>query len=60
MTATQLALGDCDPAWEPLSHPSVERRRTPARRPHRDLVDQLLTRTRKRRITDVPLVGEYL
>lgn len=59
MTATQLALGDCDPAWQPLWGDD-ERRYLVTDPRWRDLRQQGLSPVQIARITDVPLVGEYL
>lgn len=65
MTATQLTLGDCDPAWNDLGPGQAARwarprpsRRAPAQPRTRDLRGQRISR--KHRIVDVPVVGDYL
>lgn len=60
MTAGQLTLGDCDPAWNNLLRPSRAPRRAPIQRRSRDLAGQPITYSRKHRIVDVPIVGNWL
>jgi hypothetical protein len=62
MTADQLTLADCDPAWADLTpKPATRRPRVrPSRPATRDLRHQDISRRRLNRIVDVPVVGEWL
>lgn len=56
MTARQLALGDCDPAWQQLA----DQPHAPDGRLRRDLRGQRLGHRTWRRIVTVRTVGEWL
>jgi hypothetical protein len=59
VTGRQLALGDCDPAWEPLW--GDDERLYVAGDPRwRDLRNQGLSPIRIARIVDVKIIGEWL
>ncbi|WP_432137623.1 hypothetical protein [Streptomyces sp. bgisy154] len=61
-TATQLTLADCDPTWAdlPTRHTRPRRPRLLDRPQMRDLHGQRITYSRKRRIADVPVAGNWL
>ncbi|WP_432027423.1 hypothetical protein [Streptomyces sp. 1222.5] len=59
MTGDQLTLGDCDPAWQRLTHRATQRQRDPISRGWHDLRAQL-TKRQFRRMTTVKIIGDYL
>ncbi len=57
MTAVQLALDACDPAWQPVPQPLQRRRKHPrltVLEPHQ------LTRKQRRRMTTIQPDARYL
>ena len=59
MTAEQLTLGDCDPAWDLLAQLGAEELQDPVDREWRDLRGQISKRDYYR-ITTIHLHGSYL
>ncbi|MET7429592.1 hypothetical protein ABZT16_11420 [Streptomyces flaveolus] len=63
MTATQLALGDCDPAWDDLDRLAdlgAEELHDPIDQPWRDLRGQRITKRQYHRMQTVPVQGDVL
>jgi hypothetical protein len=58
--AVQLALDDCDPAWQPAAVPRPRRRKPRKRRGLSVLEPGQLTYRQRRRMTTIRVSEEYL